>query len=92
MTIVLMIALDAAHPLAVSTALAFAFRAGDESSVGLFGVAVAITALTRGPAAGGDVDAVAARPPTSRGARDALARPTLTPKWVSHGVQSRRGC
>jgi CBS-domain-containing membrane protein len=43
-TIVLMILLDAMHPPAVSTALSFAFRAGDESNLLLFGLAVAITA------------------------------------------------
>jgi len=44
-TIALMILLDAVHPPAVSTSLAFAFRAGQESSLILFGLAVAITAL-----------------------------------------------
>jgi CBS-domain-containing membrane protein len=44
-TIASMIALDAVHPPAVSTALAFAFRGGDESSIALFAVAVVITAL-----------------------------------------------
>jgi CBS-domain-containing membrane protein len=43
-TIVVMIALDAVHPPAVSTAMAFALRAGDESNLALFGLAVAITA------------------------------------------------
>lgn len=47
-TIVLMILLDAVHPPAVSTSLAFAFRAGDESSVLIFGLAVAITATLVG--------------------------------------------
>ncbi len=42
--IVLMIVLDAVHPPAVSTALAFALRAGDESNVALFGLAVGMTA------------------------------------------------
>lgn len=42
-TIVLMILLDAMHPPAVSTALSFAFRAGDESNLLLFGLAVSIT-------------------------------------------------
>ncbi len=42
--IVLMILLDAVHPPAVSTALAFALRAGDESNVALFGLAVGMTA------------------------------------------------
>lgn len=44
-TIVLMIALDVVHPPAVSTSLAFAFRAGDASNVTLFALAVGITAL-----------------------------------------------
>ncbi|HEX2207727.1 MAG TPA: HPP family protein [Longimicrobium sp.] len=44
LTIILMIVGDAVHPPAVSTALSFALRAGDESNVVLFGLAVAITA------------------------------------------------
>ena len=44
-TIVAMILLDSVHPPAVSTSLAFAFRAGDESSVAIFGLALLITAL-----------------------------------------------
>lgn len=47
-TITVMIVLDVVHPPAVSTSLAFAFRAGDESSVAIFGMAVAITALLVG--------------------------------------------
>jgi len=43
-TIFLMIVLDAVHPPAVSTSLAFAFRAGDESNVAIFAMALAITA------------------------------------------------
>jgi hypothetical protein len=43
--IVVMVLLDAAHPPTVSTALAFAVRAGDESNVVLFGLAVGITAV-----------------------------------------------
>lgn len=43
-TIILLIVLDAVHPPAISTALSFAFRAGDESSLVLFGLAVGITA------------------------------------------------
>lgn len=43
--IVLMIVVDAVHPPAVSTALSFALRAGDESNIAIFGLAVAITAL-----------------------------------------------
>ena len=46
--ILLMILADAVHPPAVSTALSFALRAGDESNVALFGVAVGITALLVG--------------------------------------------
>ena len=45
LTILLMILADAVHPPAVSTALSFALRAGDESNVLLFGLAVAITAV-----------------------------------------------
>jgi CBS-domain-containing membrane protein len=45
LTILLMILADAVHPPAVSTALSFALRAGDESNVLLFGLAVGITAL-----------------------------------------------
>lgn len=44
LTIVLMIVTDAVHPPAVSTALSFSLRAGEESNVALFGLAVAITA------------------------------------------------
>lgn len=44
LTIVLMIVSDAVHPPAVSTALSFSLRAGEESNVALFGLAVAITA------------------------------------------------
>lgn len=44
-TIVLMIVFDVLHPPAVATALNFTLRAGDESNVVLFGLAVAITAL-----------------------------------------------
>lgn len=43
--IVLMIVFDAVHPPAVSTALSFALRAGDEKNLVLFGLAVAITAV-----------------------------------------------
>ncbi len=43
-TIVLLIVLDAVHPPAISTALGFAFRAGDQSNLVLFSLAVAITA------------------------------------------------
>lgn len=45
LTILLMILADAVHPPAVSTALSFALRAGDESNVLLFGLAVGITAV-----------------------------------------------
>jgi len=44
-SIVLMILTDSVHPPAVSTSLAFAFRAGDESNLLVFGLAVAVTAL-----------------------------------------------
>lgn len=43
-TIVLMIATDAMHPPAVSTAMSFSLRAGDASNLLLFMLAVAITA------------------------------------------------
>jgi CBS-domain-containing membrane protein len=43
-TIILMIVLDAVHPPAVSTSLAFAFRAGDESNLVIFALALGITA------------------------------------------------
>lgn len=43
-TIVLMILLDVVHPPAVSTSLSFALRAGNESNLVLFGLAVGITA------------------------------------------------
>lgn len=45
LAIVAMIAFDAMHPPAVSTALSFGLKAGDESNVVLFSLAVAITAL-----------------------------------------------
>ena len=44
-TIVLMIVLDVMHPPAVSTALGFALRSGDESNLLLFGLAVGVTAV-----------------------------------------------
>lgn len=47
-TIVATILLDAVHPPAVSTALSFALRAGDESNVALFAMAVGITAALVG--------------------------------------------
>lgn len=43
--IVLMILFDAVHPPAVSTSLSFAFRAGKESNLVMFALALAITAL-----------------------------------------------
>ena len=43
-TIVLMIVFDLMHPPAVATALGFALRAGDQTNLGLFGLAVGITA------------------------------------------------
>jgi hypothetical protein len=39
-----MIALDAVHPPAVSTALGFALRSGDASSLAIFGLALGVTA------------------------------------------------
>lgn len=44
-TIVLVIALDAVHPPAVSTSLAFAFRTGDERNLPLFLLALLVVAL-----------------------------------------------
>ena len=44
-TIFLMIVLDVVHPPAVSTAMGFALRAGDQSNVVLFGLAVGVTAV-----------------------------------------------
>lgn len=44
-TIVVMILFNVVHPPAVSTALSFALRAGDEKNIVLFGLAVGITAL-----------------------------------------------
>lgn len=44
-TITLMILLDIVHPPAVATAMSFALRAGDESNLVLFGLAVGITAM-----------------------------------------------
>lgn len=43
--IAFMILADAMHPPAVSTALSFALRAGNESNLMLFGLAVGITAI-----------------------------------------------
>lgn len=48
MTIVLMILLDVMHPPAVATSLSFALRAGNESNLVLFGLAVGITAMLVG--------------------------------------------
>jgi CBS-domain-containing membrane protein len=45
LTILLMILLDAVHPPAVSTSLSFALRAGEESNLVLFGLALGITAV-----------------------------------------------
>lgn len=45
LVIAAMVALDAMHPPAVSTALGFGLKAGNEHSVVLFGLAVAITAV-----------------------------------------------
>lgn len=44
-TIVAMILLDVVHPPAVATAMAFALRAGSETNLALFGLAVGVTAL-----------------------------------------------
>jgi CBS-domain-containing membrane protein len=44
-TIFLMIVADVVHPPAVSTSLSFAFRAGDESNLVLFGLAVGIIVM-----------------------------------------------
>ena len=44
-SILIMVLADAVHPPAASTALAFAFRANNESNVILFGLAVGVTAL-----------------------------------------------
>ncbi|HEX8395562.1 MAG TPA: HPP family protein [Longimicrobium sp.] len=44
-TILLMIVTDAVHPPAVSTALSFSLRAGPESNLALFALAVGITAV-----------------------------------------------
>ena len=41
----LMIVLDAVHPPAVATSMSFALRAGDESNLVLFALAVGITAV-----------------------------------------------
>lgn len=43
--IVLMILLDVMHPPAVATSLSFAFRAGDEKNLVIFGLAVGITVI-----------------------------------------------
>ncbi|HEY9664416.1 MAG TPA: HPP family protein [Allocoleopsis sp.] len=48
LTIILMILLDVVHPPAVATSLSFALRAGNESNLALFGLAVGITALLVG--------------------------------------------
>lgn len=47
-TIVLMILLDVMHPPAVATSLSFALRAGNESNLVLFGLAVGIITLLVG--------------------------------------------
>lgn len=48
LTIFLMVLLDAMHPPSVATALSFAFNAGNESNILLFGLAVVITAILVG--------------------------------------------
>jgi CBS-domain-containing membrane protein len=45
LTITLMIVLDAVHPPAVATSLSFALRAGNETNLALFGLAVGVIAL-----------------------------------------------
>lgn len=45
LTIFLMIALDVVHPPAIATSLAFALRAGNESSLVIFAFVVLITAM-----------------------------------------------
>ena len=45
LTIVLMILIDAMHPPAVATSLSFGLRAGNESNLVLFSLAVGITAV-----------------------------------------------
>ena len=45
LAIIFMILLNAVHPPAVGTSLIFAFRAGEESNLLLFGLAVAMTAM-----------------------------------------------
>ena len=44
-TIIAMILLDAVHPPAVATAMAFALRAGEETNLALFALAVGMTAV-----------------------------------------------
>ncbi len=48
LTILLMILLDVVHPPAVSTSIAFAFRAGQESNLAIFAMALGITAVLVG--------------------------------------------
>jgi CBS-domain-containing membrane protein len=43
--VVVMVALDAVHPPAMSTALSFAFRSGDDSNLVVFGLAVLVVVL-----------------------------------------------
>jgi uncharacterized membrane protein len=45
LTITLMSVLDAVHPPAVATSLSFALRAGNETNLALFGLAVGVIAL-----------------------------------------------
>jgi CBS-domain-containing membrane protein len=47
-TIILMILLDAMHPPAVATSLSFALKAGNDSNLVIFALAVGITALLVG--------------------------------------------
>ena len=44
-TIVFMIVVDAVHPPAMSTAMSFSLRAGNESNLVIFALAVAVTAM-----------------------------------------------
>lgn len=45
LTIFLMIVLDVVHPPAVSTSIAFAFRAGKETNLAIFAMALGVTAV-----------------------------------------------
>lgn len=45
LTIAMMIVLDVVHPPAIGTALSFAFRAGPESNLALFGLAIGLVVI-----------------------------------------------